>query len=119
MIFKEYIKILDCYFEWIDEQYMYKIPSFITITSYSKNMEDRFTFCLCERNNLILRHDVDINNKVINERFSKIRDLYSSLRYSDSEFKLKENIFVMDFINFLKIENRIINIDKIINKDFL
>lgn len=122
MIFKEYIKILDCYFEWIDEQHMYKIPSFIVIKSYSKNMEDRFTFCLCERNNLILRHDVDINNKVINERFFKIRELYSSLRYSSlrySDSESKENIFVMDFINFLKIENRIKNIDKIINKDFL
>jgi hypothetical protein len=111
MIFKEFIPIIDCYFEWIDEKHECKIPSFINIIAYSKDKQNRFTFCLCERNNLILRQDIDLNNKTINVKFSKIRELYDILRTSNKN----KNIFIRDFINFLKIENRIINIDSIIS----
>jgi hypothetical protein len=121
-----FIPIINSYLEW-SEQSSTRIPGIKTVSVYSNNNINNksLEFYLDERRNTIKVKDT-FEKKFINLIFKEILKYYNLMKSSDVsygnietgadiEYEPIKNILIEDFINFLKIENRNQNIEKIIS----
>jgi hypothetical protein len=122
-----FIPIINSYFEWIEHaNYLgsTRVPGIKTVSVYSKDSNKSLEFYLDERINTIKVKDT-FEKKFKNLIFKEIHKHYNLMKSSDVsygnidtdsyiEYDPTKNIYIEDFIEFLKQENRNQIIDLII-----
>jgi hypothetical protein len=119
-----FIPVINSYLEW-SEQSSTRIPGIKTVYVYSNNSSKSLEFYLDERRNTIRVKDT-FEKQFKNSIFKEILKYYNLMKRSDVsygnietgadiEYEPIKNILIEDFINFLKVENRNQNIEKIIS----